>query len=87
MGYVAVWKVLEEIITDFRKKGVIVPVEVMNDLKSANTMIKVLKADPSRGGITQKIEEYLGSIESYLIPQGQKIFGVEHVKGWLKRLE
>lgn len=87
MGYLAVWKVLEEIITDFRKKGVIVSAEVMNDLKSANTMIKILKADPSRGETLQKIEEYLGSVESYLISEGQKIFGAEYVEEWLKRLE
>ncbi len=87
MGYLAVWKVLEEIITDFRKKGVPIPAEVMNDLKSANTMIKILKADPSRGETSQKIEEYLGNVESYLISEGQRIFGAEHVEGWLKRLE
>ncbi len=87
MGYLAVWKVLEEMITDFRKKGVIVSAEVMNDLKSANTMIKILKADPSRGETLQKIEEYLGSVESYLISEGQKIFGAEYVEEWLKRLE
>jgi hypothetical protein len=87
MVYLAVWKVLEEMITDFRKKRVIVPAEVMNDLKSANTMIKILKADPSRGETSQKIEEYLGNVESYLISEGQRIFGTEHVEGWLKRLE
>lgn len=87
MGYLAVWKVLEEIITDFRKKGVIVPAEIMNDLKSANTMINVLKADPSRGETSQKIEEYLGSVESYLISEGQKIFGNKYVDDWLRRLE
>lgn len=87
MVYLAIWKILEEMITDFRKKGVPVPAEVMNDLKSANTMIKILKADPSCGETSQKIEEYLGSVESYLISEGQKIFGAEYVEEWLKRLE
>ena len=39
MGYAAVWKFLEEIIIELRKKGVETPAAVMNDLKSA----KVLK--------------------------------------------
>jgi len=86
MGYLAVWKVLEEMIADFRKKGLTIPAEVMNNLKSANTMIKILKADSSRTENVQKIEEYLGSVESYLVSEGQRIFGTGYVDGWLKLL-
>jgi len=87
MGYLAAWKVLEEIVADFRKRGVTIPAEVMNNLKSARTMIKILKADPSRGEIIQKIEEFFGSVESYLISEGQRKFGDEYVKKWLKKLD
>lgn len=87
MGYLAVWKVLEEMITDFRKRGVLVPTEVIGDLKSAKTMIKILKADPSRGETVQKIEEYVLSVESYLFSEGQKLFGTEYVEEWLRRLD
>jgi hypothetical protein len=87
MGYLAVWKVLEEMILEFRKRGITIPTEVMNNLKSARTMIKILKADPSRGETMQKIEEYLSNVESYLISEGQKKFGVEYVDKWLKKLD
>ncbi|MEM3622416.1 MAG: DUF2096 family protein [Candidatus Bathyarchaeia archaeon] len=87
MGYLAVWKVLEEMILEFRKKSITIPTEVMDNLKSARTMIKILKADPSRGETMQKIEEYLNNVESYLISEGQKNFGVEYVDKWLKRLD
>ncbi|MDI6806142.1 MAG: DUF2096 family protein [Candidatus Bathyarchaeia archaeon] len=87
MGYLAVWKVLEEMILEFRKKGIKVPAEVMDNLKSARTMIKILKADPSRGETMQKIEEYLSEVESYLISEGQKNFGAEYVDKWLKKLD
>jgi len=87
MGYLAVWKVLEEMIMEFRKKGISIPADVMDNLKSARTMIKILKADPYRGETMQKIEEYLGNVESYLISEGQKKFGVEYVDEWLKRLD
>lgn len=87
MGYYSAWQVLENMISDFRKRGINVPEEVMTNLKSAKTMIKILKADPSRGETLQKIEEYLGNVESYLISEGQKAFGDEYVKAWLKRLE
>jgi len=87
MGYLAVWKVLEEMILEFRKRGITIPVEVMDNLKSARTMIKILKADPSRGETMQKIEEYISNVESYLISEGQKKFGVEYVDKWLKKLD
>ncbi len=86
MGYLAVWKVLEEMIADLRKKGLSVPAEVMTDLKSARTMIKILNADPSRGETMQKIDEYLENVESYVVSEAQKKFGVEYVDEWLKRL-
>jgi hypothetical protein len=87
MSHMAVWKVLEEMITDFRKRGLAIPAEVMNELKSAKTMITILKADTSRGETAQKIEEHLGNVESYLLSKGQKMFGTEYFDKWLKRLD
>jgi len=87
MGYLAVWKILEEIIAEFRKRGLTIPANVMNDLKSAKTMIKILNADPNCGQTIQKIEEYLGNVESYLVSEGQKIFGAEHVEKWLEQID
>ncbi|MEM3874411.1 MAG: DUF2096 family protein [Candidatus Bathyarchaeia archaeon] len=86
MGYLAVWKVLEEMITDLRKKGVAVPAAILNDLRYARTLINVLKADPTRLETSQKIEEYLNNVEAYLISEGQK-FGDKYVEGWVKRIE
>lgn len=86
MGYLAVWKVLEEMITDFKKKGVTVPANVLNDLKYAKTLINVLKADPTRLETSQKIEEYINNVEAYLISEAQK-FGDKYVEEWVKRLE
>lgn len=87
MGYLATWKVLEEISTDFRKKGVLIPSEIMSDLKSAKTLINILKADPSCTDTTQKIEEHLLNVESYLASEGEKRFGLNYIKEWLKRLD
>ena len=87
MNYLAAWKVLEEMIADFRKKGAVVPAEIMTDLRSAKTLINVLKADPSCVDTSQKIDEYLLSVESYLVSEGQKMFGTGYVEEWLKRLD
>jgi hypothetical protein len=85
LGYLAVWKVLEEMITDLKKRGGKVTTEVMRDLKSAKTSIRILQADPSRLEYAQRVEEYLTQVESYLVSEGQKAFGKPYVDRWLEK--
>jgi hypothetical protein len=88
MSYEAVWKVLEEIIIELRKKGVATPPNVMNDLKSAKVLMKVLDASERDCGDTApKIEQYLGSAEAYLVTEAQKTFAPARIDEWLRRLE
>lgn len=87
MGYLAVWKILEEMIIDFRKRGATVPSDIMNKIRSAKTLINVLKADPSKKETGQKIEEHLLGIQSYLVSEGEKQFGEGYVERWLQRLD
>jgi hypothetical protein len=87
MGYLAMWKVLEEIITEFRKKQLPIPETVMNDLKAAKTMINIVGVSEGHGENSLKIEEYLGSVEAQLVTEAQKHFAPEHIDQWLKRLE
>ncbi|MEM3551320.1 MAG: DUF2096 family protein [Candidatus Bathyarchaeia archaeon] len=86
MGYLTVWKVLEEIIIDLRKRGVQVPSKIIEDLRFLKTLINILKADPTRLETGEKIEEYINNIEGYLIVEGQR-FGEDYIESWLKRLE
>jgi hypothetical protein len=86
LGYLAVWKVLEEMIIDLRKQGVQVPSKIIEDLRFLKTLINILKADPTRLETGGKIEEYINNIEGYLIAEGQK-FGEDYIESWLKRLE
>ncbi len=88
MGYEAVWKILEEIIIELRKKGVATSPNVMNDLKSAKVLMKVLDAsERDRGDTAPRIEQYLGSVEAYLVTEAQKIFPSTRIDSWLKRIE
>jgi hypothetical protein len=86
MGYLAAWKVLEEISTDLRKKGANVPTKIITDLRNARTLINILNADPRRVETIQKIEEYLQSLEVYIVSEGENKFGAEYVKKWLEKL-
>lgn len=87
MGHLAVWKVLDEMIMEFRQRGLIVPSDVMNDLKSALSMIKIGEADIGRGETAPKIEEYLNNVESHLIAEGQRKFEPKYIEEWLRRLD
>ncbi|MEM3695140.1 MAG: DUF2096 family protein [Candidatus Bathyarchaeia archaeon] len=87
MGYLSAWKVLEEMAVEFRKKGIPIPQEVMSDLKSAKTLINILKVDPTCVETSQKIEELLMKVESRLVSEGQKKFGSEYVEDWLRKVD
>ena len=86
MGYLATWKVLEAMIASFKQKDEQIPDEVMSDLKSARTLIQISFAEKGHSETAQKIEEYLASVESYLVNECQKKYGHEHVEAWLDKL-
>jgi hypothetical protein len=70
-----------------KKKGVTIPPTVLNDLRSAKLMIKISEAAGSTGDVSQKVEEYFGAVELYLINEAQKTLSSEIVDQWLRRLE
>jgi hypothetical protein len=86
MGYLAVWKVLEKMMIDFRKKGVSLPPDLISGFRSARTLINVLRADPDHHDTSRKVEEYLLDIESYLVSKGEEQFGREYIDEWLEKL-
>jgi hypothetical protein len=88
VGHSETWKILEEIIIELRKKGHNTPQNVMNDLKSAKTMIRLVDtAEEGRGEIDPKIEQYIASVEAYVITEAQKCFPTECIDEWLSRLQ
>lgn len=87
MGYEEVWKILESMVIELRRKSVTIPREVMTNLHSAKTMIQILKADPTCTETMSKIEMYLENVESSLAFIAQKELGLEHVEQWMRRLE
>jgi len=88
MGYSETWKILEEIIVEFRKKGLTIPEPIMSDLKSAKTMIRLIDvAEQDRGEISSKVEQYLARVEAFLITESEKAFPSERLDEWLRRLQ
>ena len=87
MGHLNEWKVVEEMITVLREKGIVIPSETMTELQAAKTLIHVLEADPNRADTCQEIEKCLFNVESYAASEGQIMFGIEYVNKWLTQLD
>jgi len=87
MGYLSVWKVLDQMIADFRKRNAPIPDKVMNDLKSAKTILHTPKTPNSTSEALTKIDAYLANVESYLISEGDAHFGKQYSDEWLKKLD
>jgi hypothetical protein len=87
MGHnLATWKTLEEIMIELRRKDVIVSEKIVEDLRSAKSMIR-LSCMPDSGDAIMKAEELMANVEAYLVNEGQKVFDSAYVDGWLRRLE
>jgi hypothetical protein len=89
MGHnMASWKILEEMLIDLKKKGVVIPENILADLRSGKSMIKLhCTQAKGAGDVLQKAEELTANVEAYLAEEAQKVFGPEKVDAWLRRLE
>jgi hypothetical protein len=80
------WKVLADLLIELQKKGKKTPSDIMQDLKSAKTIIHVLKADSTHVESISRIENYLRNVEFYAISTAEKL-GPETVQDWLEKLK
>ncbi len=88
MSHVAKSRILEEIVIELRKKGLEIPPNVLSDLKSARTLIKIQGADSKGIGDTEpQIDQYLATVEAYLVTEAEKSFAHEKVEKWLTALD
>jgi hypothetical protein len=85
MGYAAVWKILEKMIEDLRKKGVNIPSSAIQDLQSAKSLLSIVENGKS-GEILQQIDILLQNVESYAISEGQKVLGLDYSNKWLRKI-
>jgi len=67
MSYEGLWKVLEDLLTELQERGETIPSEIIEDLRSAKTLIQILKANPTYTENLPEIEAYLESVEAYIV--------------------
>ena len=81
------WKVLADLLTALRGRGETIPAEVMNDLRSAKTLIEILKAGPCGHKNLPRIERCLENVESYLLFLAHDSLESEHIEQWMRKLK
>ncbi len=86
MSYEEKWKILDDLLIELQERDEKIPKDVMNDLRSAKTMIQINRADPTRIENISRIDTYLRSVESYGILTAEK-YGTNLVEEWLKKLK
>lgn len=87
MSYEENWKVLADLLVKLQKEGEKIPTEMIDDLRSAKTMMQILKSDPTHIENILRIENYLRTVESYAVLIAQEKFGTRFVERWLRKLE
>ncbi len=83
----AAWKTLEDLLIELRKKGVLIPPNVMEDLRAARSMIELICSEGTHGEAVEKAEGYTANVEAYLVNEAQKVLEPKEVDSWFKRLE
>ena len=86
MNYEYLWRELEALVIDMRSKGKEVPNEVVEDLKSAKTLITIQSVDPS-SSVNVDVEDYLRRTEAALMSNAEYYWGKEYAEQWLRRIQ
>lgn len=86
MEYEYVWAVLEAIVVELKKKRVTVLPELVDDLKSAQTLIKIHRTDPTALDVAAEIERYLETVEANLIYLARSDVGDAYADACVQRL-
>lgn len=88
MSHEAKSRILEEIVIELRKKSLEIPANILSDLKSARTLMNIRGVDSKGIGETEpQIDQYLATVEAYLITEAEKKFAPEKVEKWITTLD
>jgi hypothetical protein len=87
VGYASVWKALDEMIADFRRRGTNVTSEIVSTMKTAKSIIEMVRDNAECRENLQKIEQYLNTVQIYLVSEGEKRFGQKYSDEWLSHID
>ncbi|MCX8170435.1 MAG: DUF2096 family protein [Candidatus Bathyarchaeota archaeon] len=80
------WRILSDVTTDLLRGGVMVPPNIINDLRSAKVILEILKVDRSQPENISRLEDCLSNVEVYVLTAARGKFGEKYVENILRRL-
>jgi len=86
VSYEGLWRVLEDLLAELQERGEAVSSEIIGDLRSAKTLIQILKADPTRTEYLPEIEAYLGSVEAYIVFTMKEKIGPQYADECMRKI-
>jgi hypothetical protein len=86
LNYEHVWKALEALILEFSKKGIKVPQKYVEDLKSAQTFIKIHNTEPTDTNVVTEIERYIDTVEINLLNLAETEQGAKYADECMRRI-
>lgn len=87
MNFDSACRKLEELMTDLMRKGVTIPDQVIDDLKSTRTMISIYKSDPVEIDRTMETTPFLKKVEFSLILLADSEIGKEYADEWQNKID
>ena len=82
------WLVLVDLLTDLKKKEKEIPKEITKNIQMAKTTINFYKVDPTdpeRQVAVKRINEFLTTVQNFLMGLAEEI-GSEYVDEWMNKL-
>lgn len=86
MNYQRLWKVLEELMIELENRNVTIPQELMDDLKSARTLISIYQSDPTAIDVVTDVAIYLDKIEPNLLYLAESEVGKKYASKWVNKI-
>ena len=80
------WKALSDLLTELRARGAEIPAHVVEDLRSARSLIEVLKVSSGREDVAGMVEQLLLGVEAYLLAEAELRLGPAEAEKWAKRI-
>jgi hypothetical protein len=82
MNYEHVCKILEELMVELMKKGITIPQQLIDDLKSGRTLISIYKEEPAELDRAMETTPFLQKVESNLLYLADSEIGKGYANEW-----